>query len=524
VAITPANTSPTRCRSSALRASVVALLLLAAAPSTAEAGDARQTQGDARAPFRVGGPILPPVKINDVKPVYPLLAQEARVQGTVILEVVVDATGHVVKASILRSIPLLDQAALDAVRQWEFRPVLLNGVAIPVVFTTVVTFSLAPGNESQRPPPPADALERAAALFGEARTLIQSATFDQASSSASAPWSRQYAQAGMLLELARRELKAFPDQAADDAEAAFGMLLSLPGGGPNVDLHPPPATAEKLARMGKMQGEPEAIRVLLAAGRVDIRGELGGYALDRERFARRRRAVERALGLARTADIDRSDLYDQIIREERAERALELADECRAADGTYPFAAVADVARTLQAGFPQHSSALLERAYSLVGGLRDEKSRSLAMLFIQKTHDMVSPAMALGALDRLVQDLPTAPPAASVDGRGEADILGPWILEVMNAVDPQSAAVLVVAHADWEAARTVRGRTPGNAVGRFPIGGIPRPPWPPGVPPAAPAARPGPSDFERDLLEARALPESSARAMRLVQLAESLLQ
>jgi hypothetical protein len=328
----------------------------------------------------------------------------------------------------------------------------------------------------------------------------------------------------MLLELARRELKAFPEQAADDAEAAFGMLLSLPGGGPNVDVQSPPATAEKLSRMGKLQGEPEAIRVLLAAGRADIRGELGGYALDRERSAWRRRARERALALARTADIDRADLYDQIIREEPAERALELADECRAADGTYPFAAVADVARVLQAGLAQHSSPLLERAYSLVGGLRDEKSRSLAMLFIQKTHDMVPPAMALGALERLVQDLPPASPAASVDGRSEADILGPWILEVMNAVDPQRAAALATAHADWEKARTIPGRTPGNPVGRFPIGGIPRAAWPPGVSPAAPAARPGPPDFERDLLEARALPEGSARAMRLVQLAESLLQ
>ena len=81
-----------------------------------------------------------------------------------------------------------------------------------------------------------------------------------------APWGQQYVRAGMLIELARRELKAFPDQAADDAHTAFGMFLSLPGGGPNVDLRPP-VTPEKLARMGKMQAEPEAIRILLAAGR-----------------------------------------------------------------------------------------------------------------------------------------------------------------------------------------------------------------------------------------------------------------
>jgi TonB family protein len=482
-----------RCRSSALLTAVVALLL-AAGPSTAATADTRQTQGDARAPFRVGGPIPPPVKINNVQPVYPLQAREARVQGTVIAEVVIDATGHVVKASILRSIPLLDAAALDAIRQWEFRPVLLNGVAIPVVFTTVVNFSLAPETESQRPPR-ADVLERAAALFAEARTAIQSG---ETSSSIPAPWGQQYVRAGLLMELARREQKVFPDQAADDAERAFGMFLSLPGGGPHVDLQPP-ATPEKLARMGKMQAEPEAIRILVAAGRK-----------------------ERALELARTGDIDRSDLYDQIIRNVQAERALELADECRARDGTYPFAAVADVARAVQ-GIPRLRSALLEKGYSLVGSQRDAKSRSLAMMFVQKTYDMVPPAMALGALERLVQDLSTAPrTTASGNGRSEADVLGPWILEVMSAVDQQRAAALANDHPDWEAARKIPGRTPGNPVPRPPIVGTAMAPPPSGVSPAATPA--SSADFERDLQAARALPDESARVMKLMQLAESLLR
>jgi hypothetical protein len=365
------------------------------------------------------------------------------------------------------------------------------------VFTTVVTFSLAPGNDSRRPPPPADALERAAALFAEARTAIQSGGFGEASPSMPAPWGQRYVRAGMLIELARREQKAFPDQAADDAERAFGMFLSLPGGGPNVDMQPP-VTPEKLARMGKMQAEPEVIRILLAAGRK-----------------------ERALELARTADIDRSDLYDQIIRNLQAERALELADECRAGDGTYPFAAIADVARAVQARLPRLSSALLEKGYSLAGGLRDAKSRALAMMFIEKTHDMVSPAMALGALERLVQDLSTAPPAASVNSRSEANVLGPWILEVMSAVDQQRAAALAVDHPDWEAARKIPGRTPGNPVGRSPIVGIAMAPPPLGVSPAAAPATW--ADFERDLQAARALPDGSARVMKLLQLGEWLL-
>ena len=79
------------------------------------------------------------------------------------------------------------------------------------------------------------ALERAAALFAEARTAIQSAGFREASPSMPAPWGQQYVRAGMLMELARRELKAFPDQAADDTHTAFGMFLSLPGGGLRFD-------------------------------------------------------------------------------------------------------------------------------------------------------------------------------------------------------------------------------------------------------------------------------------------------
>ena len=63
-------------------------------------------------------------------------------QGVVIVEAVISTTGHVVEARILRSVPLLDQAALDAVRQWRYTPSLLNGVPVPVVMTVTVTFTL----------------------------------------------------------------------------------------------------------------------------------------------------------------------------------------------------------------------------------------------------------------------------------------------------------------------------------------------------------------------------------------------
>jgi protein TonB len=95
-----------------------------------------------QAPVRVGGNIRPPQKIKDVKPVYPSIAQSARVQGVVIIEATIGPDGKVKDARILRSIPLLDQAALDAVRQWEFTPTLLNGVPVPVIMTVTVNFTL----------------------------------------------------------------------------------------------------------------------------------------------------------------------------------------------------------------------------------------------------------------------------------------------------------------------------------------------------------------------------------------------
>jgi protein TonB len=91
---------------------------------------------------RVGGQIKPPTKIRNVQPVYPLIAQSARVQGVVIIEATIDPGGKVSGAHVIRSIPLLDQAALDAVRQWEYEPTRMNGVAVPVIVTVTVNFRL----------------------------------------------------------------------------------------------------------------------------------------------------------------------------------------------------------------------------------------------------------------------------------------------------------------------------------------------------------------------------------------------
>ena len=97
---------------------------------------------DGMAPVRVGGHIKVPTKVRDVKPVYPPEAQTAGIQGVIVLEATVAVDGRVSDAKVLRSIPLLDEAAIDAVRQWEFAPTLLNGVPVPVIMTVTVNFSL----------------------------------------------------------------------------------------------------------------------------------------------------------------------------------------------------------------------------------------------------------------------------------------------------------------------------------------------------------------------------------------------
>jgi TonB family protein len=89
---------------------------------------------------RVGGGIAPPTKLKNVSPVYPPDALAAKVAGVVIIEAVIGEDGKVRAARVLRSVPMLDPAALEAVKQWEFTPTLLNGTAVPVVMTATVNF------------------------------------------------------------------------------------------------------------------------------------------------------------------------------------------------------------------------------------------------------------------------------------------------------------------------------------------------------------------------------------------------
>ena len=107
------------------------------------AGQTSLSAGIVPGPIDRGQSNVPgPRKVKHVNPIYPAAAREKKITGVVVLEARIGGDGRVVDASVLRSIPELDQAALDAVKQWEFTPTLVNGVPTPVTMTTTIQFSL----------------------------------------------------------------------------------------------------------------------------------------------------------------------------------------------------------------------------------------------------------------------------------------------------------------------------------------------------------------------------------------------
>jgi TonB family protein len=98
---------------------------------------------------RATGEIKPPLLIKAVDPVYPEIARKAQVEGVVILEARTDEKGNVEDARILRSIPLLDQAAIDAVKQWKYEPMLIEGKPQKILFTVTVRFGLSTGDKEK---------------------------------------------------------------------------------------------------------------------------------------------------------------------------------------------------------------------------------------------------------------------------------------------------------------------------------------------------------------------------------------
>lgn len=91
---------------------------------------------------RVGGLITAPKVVKRVEPVFPPLAAQAHLSGLVILEALVDTRGHVQEVKVLRGAPLFDEAALAAVKQWRYQPLLLNGQPTAFILTVTLRFNL----------------------------------------------------------------------------------------------------------------------------------------------------------------------------------------------------------------------------------------------------------------------------------------------------------------------------------------------------------------------------------------------
>ena len=110
----------------------------AAGPGAASAAP----QGEAPQTVRVGGNVKPPIKTKDVKPEYPALAMRQRIQGVVILEATIGTDGKVKDTKVIRALPLLTEAAVAAVKGWEFKPTVVDGHPVQVIATFPINFSL----------------------------------------------------------------------------------------------------------------------------------------------------------------------------------------------------------------------------------------------------------------------------------------------------------------------------------------------------------------------------------------------
>jgi periplasmic protein TonB len=98
--------------------------------------------GKSGVPLRVGGRIRPPKAILQVHPDYPPLAKQARVQGQVQIDAILDEQGNVVDMKVVSGPPLLYQAALEALKKWKYEPTYLNDRPIAIELIVTITFQL----------------------------------------------------------------------------------------------------------------------------------------------------------------------------------------------------------------------------------------------------------------------------------------------------------------------------------------------------------------------------------------------
>ncbi len=92
--------------------------------------------------IRISGGVTRGLLIHRQEPVYPTLARAARIQGEVVLSAVIDATGQIQNLQLVSGHPMLVPAAIAAVKQWRYKPYLLNGQPVEVETTITVIFTL----------------------------------------------------------------------------------------------------------------------------------------------------------------------------------------------------------------------------------------------------------------------------------------------------------------------------------------------------------------------------------------------
>jgi len=110
----------------------------------ANSGPALPPPPKAAAPSRIkqGGQVTAASIITQTRPLYPALARQARIQGNVVLHAIIDKEGKVAQLEVISGHPLLVQSALDAVKQWRYKPTQLNGDPVEVDTTITVTFTM----------------------------------------------------------------------------------------------------------------------------------------------------------------------------------------------------------------------------------------------------------------------------------------------------------------------------------------------------------------------------------------------
>lgn len=129
-------------------------------------------------PIRVGNDVPVPRKTRDVRPAPSPEALTAGIKGAVILDATIGPDGRVSSARVIRSIPLLDAAAVAAVRQWEFTPTVIDGRAVPVIMTVSANFAAPAASErapapSERAPAPTVANAGAPAVDADLEAALQ---------------------------------------------------------------------------------------------------------------------------------------------------------------------------------------------------------------------------------------------------------------------------------------------------------------------------------------------------------------